>query len=200
MSSRVILTSRFKLASRLGKEDFTGLSGSDRVRYYLDPAGEELLQLRAYDDLSDFSKDEGELISDVERLREYLSADVVRELLGYVEAPKECESRLPETDYVQLRHIEVIPSKYSEYREWRAGTIFQVVKESVAVEVFLAYHSIVSGQPGVMFITGFSGDPAEYQAVFETERYRDIVRQAGSKYISGGAGGLYTRIYARVGC
>lgn len=57
---------------------------------------------------------------------------------------------------------------------------------------------MISGQPGVMFIAGFSGDPAEYQEVFETDRYREIVRQAGSNYITGGMDGLYTRNYSRL--
>ncbi|MHC5348927.1 hypothetical protein [Metapseudomonas furukawaii] len=198
MPSKVVLISRFKFSPRFKGEIFADLISSDRVRYYLDYDEMELLQLRAYDDLADFSGDEYELEADVERFREYMSADVVRELLMHVESPKPCDSKLPDTDYIQLRHVEVLPEKYSEYRQWRADTIFQVVKESVAVEVFLAYHSMVSGQPGVMFIAGFSGDPAEYQEVFETDRYREIVRQAGSNYITGGMDGLYTRNYSRL--
>ncbi|MCO6058340.1 hypothetical protein NG726_16910 [Pseudomonas sp. MOB-449] len=199
MSSRFVLASRFPLVPQVSKEVAASLSSNDRVSHYFDFEGQELLQFRAYDDLSEFSAGSEELGADVEGLRQYMAADVIRELLEFVEAPKPCAGRLPNTDYVQLRHVEVPPSMYSDYRQWRASTIFQAVRDSTAIEVFLAYHSIVSGQPGVMFIAGFSGDPVEYQAVFETERYRDIVRQAGSKYISGGTGGLYTRLYARVG-
>ncbi|MNF80484.1 hypothetical protein D3C84_627290 [compost metagenome] len=48
-----------------------------------------------------------------------------------------------------------------------------------------------------MFISGFSGSVQDYRAVFENEKYGEIVRQAGDQYITGGPGGLYTRIYQR---
>jgi hypothetical protein len=50
-----------------------------------------------------------------------------------------------------------------------------------------------------MFISGFSGPVQDYKAVFENEKYREIVRQAGDQFITGGPGGLYTRIYQRAG-
>ncbi|MFZ6047787.1 hypothetical protein ACFW0H_16895 [Pseudomonas sp. CR3202] len=200
MSAKIILTSRFMLDPKIGKEISVSLPGNEWVSHYIDLDRTELLQIRAYEDISSFSAAKDELREDVERLKKHMVSDVVRELLEFVEAPKPCASRVPQTDFVQLRHIDVPPSKSSDYRRWRANTIFPEVMKSPAVEVFLAYHSIVSGQPGVMFLAGFSGDPIEYQSVYETERYREIVRQAGSEYISGGVGGLYTRTYARVAC
>ncbi|MNV86891.1 hypothetical protein D3C71_1809580 [compost metagenome] len=98
---------------------------------------------------------------------------------------------------MQLRHVEVRPARHAAYRAWREETIFQVVRDNTEVEVFLAYHSLVSSQPGVMFISGFSGSVQDYRAVFENEKYGEIVRQAGDQYITGGPGGLYTRIYQR---
>lgn len=82
-----------------------------------------------------------------------------------------------------------------EYRQWREKTIFDVVRNADEVQAFLAYHSVVSGQPGVMFISGFSADPENYNAVFASDRYRQIVQEAGDRYITGGANGLYTRTY-----
>ncbi|MGW7342673.1 hypothetical protein [Streptomyces sp. NPDC054854] len=61
------------------------------------------------------------------------------------------------------------------------------------VEVFEAYHSVLSTEPGVMFVSGFSCDPAEYTAVFTSPRYQEIVRQAGDRFIAVGERGLYTR-------
>lgn len=124
-----------------------------------------------------------------------LSGDVNREILVYVEAAKASENFTPKTKYVQLRHIEVKPSLMQEYLNWRQDTIFQVVKESPEVEEFTAYHSLVSTTPGVMFVSGFSEDPEKYQAVFTSPRYQDIVKQAGQKFICGGADGLYTKTY-----
>ena len=125
----------------------------------------------------------------------WLAGDVRRELLDFVEAPKPCAAGLPRTSYVQLRHVEVKPERMADYREWREKTIFDVVRSADEVEAFLAYHSVVSGQPGVMFVSGFSVDPAEYEAVFASDRYATIVREAGDRFITGGAEGLYTKIY-----
>lgn len=125
-------------------------------------------------------------------------SDFARQLLHFVEAPKPTTAALPETPYVQLRHVEVPPPVYRSYRAWRTETIFDVVRNSPEVEVFAAYHSVFSNEPGVMFVSGFSCSPEEYGAVFASPRYQDIVRQAGNRFITGGERGLYTRMYARV--
>lgn len=127
-----------------------------------------------------------------------LEGDVRRQLLEFVEAPKPTDTAVPRTPYVQLRHVEVIPRVYDNYRDWRERTIFDVVRNASEIDVFLAYHSLVSTEPGVMFLSGFSCDPDEYAAVFASEQYREIVRQAGTRYITGGERGLYTKTYARV--
>ncbi|MFD4376446.1 hypothetical protein [Streptomyces sp. NPDC058486] len=128
---------------------------------------------------------------------EDLVTDFRRHLLEFVEAPKDTAEPVPTTPYVQLRHIEVKPKEYAAYREWRENTIFEVVRGAAEVEVFLAYHSLVSSEPGVMFVSGFSAEPAAYQAVFTSPKYQDIVQQAGDRYIVGGESGLYTRVYKR---
>ncbi len=63
---------------------------------------------------------------------------------------------------------------------------------------FEAYHSLISGQPGVMFISAFNVDKESYLEVFTNERYLNIIQQAGDNYITGGNGGLYTRIYRSI--
>jgi hypothetical protein len=127
-----------------------------------------------------------------------LIGDFRRQVLEFVEGPKWTEALLPCTPYIQLRHVEVRPSAYNAYRSWRDRTIFEVVRRSPEVAVFLAYHSLLSTEPGVMFVSGFSCKPEQYSKVFSSPEYQEIVRQAGATYITGGERGLYTKIYARI--
>ncbi len=132
-----------------------------------------------------------------ESVSEDLVSDFRRQLLEFVEAPKDVADPLPQTPYVQLRHIEVKPREYTAYREWRESTIFDVVRRAEQVKAFLAYHSLLSTEPGVMFVSGFECEPEEYQKVFTSPEYQQIVQQAGDRYIVGGESGLYTRVYKR---
>ncbi|WP_406690574.1 hypothetical protein REH65_32545 [Saccharopolyspora sp. ID03-671] len=128
-----------------------------------------------------------------------LVGDFRRQLLEFVEAPKDTADPLPLTPYVQLRYIEVKPAEYTAYREWRENTIFGVVRRAEPVTAFLAYHTLLSTQPGVMFVSGFECEPEEYQKVFTSAEYQHIVEQAGDRFIVGGESGLYTRVYKRAG-
>lgn len=193
MAANIVLVSRFPIGPNAGQLA-PSLMDDASTRYLFDLEKQELLQLRAYESPADFAAGMGLLTSDLERFANFMNADVKRELLNYVEAPKSCSSPLPDTDYVQLRHIEVPPNRHAAYRTWREETIFQVVRDNAEVEVFLAYHSLVSTQPGVMFISGFSCLVKDYSAVFESNKYREIIRQADEQYV---AGSLYTRIYQR---
>lgn len=195
MAAAHVLVSRFPLAPQAAESMRSSLLDDSRTRHLISSDRQELLQLRAYDSLADFAAGAEALAADRQRFTPYMTADVRRELLDYVEAPKPTDSPLPQTDFIQLRHVEVPPQRHAAYRAWREETIFQVVRENPLVHTFLAYHSLVSGQPGVMFIAGFFGDPSKYLAIFDSERYREIVRQAGDRYITGGADGLYTRLY-----
>lgn len=127
-----------------------------------------------------------------------ITSDFRRQLLSAVEAPIDISTPLPENEYVQLRHVEVLPLNFDAYRRWRCSTIFDVVRTSPQIRAFLAFHSVVSTDPGVMFLSGFNGPIDTYQAVFDAPRYRQIVQDAGDRYITGGSGGLYTRIYRMV--
>ncbi len=129
----------------------------------------------------------------------FLAGDVRREVLSFVEAPKPSRDTIPSTPWLQLRHIEVKPPLYAQYRAWRERTIFDVVRNAPEIEVFLAYHSVLSTQPGVMFFSGFSCDRTAYQSVFDSARYKNIVAEAGDQFIAGGAEGLYTKLYRALG-
>ncbi|AYN19535.1 hypothetical protein [Alcaligenes aquatilis] len=130
-----------------------------------------------------------------EAVRDFLKSDFRRQLLSFVEAPRNTDGLLPSTQFLQLRHVEVLPPMYKAYRHWREETIFDVVRSAEVIELFLAYHSAISTEPGVMFLSGFNGDVDSYMKVFNSDRYKDIVQQAGNQYITGGEKGLYTRLY-----
>jgi hypothetical protein len=124
------------------------------------------------------------------------AGDVRRQVLEFVEAPKPVPGELPETPHIQLRHVEVKPPVMQDYLEWRVGTIFAEVGKSERVEAFLAYHSLLTTAPGVMFVSGFSCAPEDYLPTFASERYAKIARQAHPRFVTDE--GLYTRIYRRV--
>ena len=197
MAAHIVLISRFPIepSAVLSLQDL--FYDDLKTRYLVDVNQQEILQIRAYKDLDDFVNNAADLNSDWERFSQFMVGDVRRELLQYIEAPKPIDSLLPETDYIQLRHVEVRPQQMQAYRKWREETIFDVVRRNEEVDTFLAYHSLISGMPGVMFIAGFSGDPEAYHKVFSSSRYKEIVQQAGTSYITGGSNGLYTQLYMR---
>jgi hypothetical protein len=155
----------------------------------------ELAPLDGFGQLDELRQDWREQFLAVGPLGE---GDFRRQILHFVEAPKPAAGALPDTPYVQMRHVEVLPRVYRDYRAWREETIFDVVRTSPQVESFEAYHSVASTEPGVMFVSGFSAEPEEYMKAFTSPRYQEIVQQAGDTYITGGDNGLYTRMYARV--
>jgi hypothetical protein len=161
--------------------------------------GSAVLELSALSSLAACSTLEPWWALSWDKLGADINSDFRRQLLTFVEAPKNTPSALPTTPYVQLRHVEVPPDRFAAYRDWRERTIFDVVRTATEVEVFLAYHSVLSSEPGVMFVSGFSGPVENYQAVFNSARYQDIVREAGDQFITGGNRGLYTQIYKKAG-
>ncbi len=200
MSAEAIVISRFPLTDD-GAEIIrqkVPMNDSDTTHHFFDFDETEVMQLRALPQLTDFQGIVADLENDVTLFADTMSGDVRRELVRFVEAPKPCETALPATPCVQLRHVEVPPNVMEAYRAWREETIFDVVRSASAIDVFLAYHSVISTQPGVMFISGFANSVHHYSAVFQTPRYTEFVRQAGTKFITGGEGGLYTRLYHRV--
>jgi len=195
MASKFILVSKYPVKSGHAEALVTLLGESDMVRFFVALDGDEVVELRSLEAELELNSLVVSLVPAAQRFSEHLAGDVRRELLEFVEAPKDTDRLLPETSYIQLRHVEVKPEAMEDYRQWREETIFDVVRGAEEVEVFLAYHSVISGQPGVMFVSGFSVNPDSYNAVFDSERYREIVRQAGDSYITGGTEGLYTKIY-----
>lgn len=196
MSSRFIMISRYKTMPGREGELISKLPQGATHRVLKSVERAEVIELRALNDsltLADLAT--GVTRADDCAIADLLVADIRREILDFVEAPKNCTDILPKTRYIQLRHVEVKPSMMLAYRKWRDATIFEVVRTHDPALIFLAYHSLVSGTPGVMFVAGFDCDIDAYTSAFTDDRYREIVQQAGDTYITGGAEGLYTEIY-----
>lgn len=193
MASKYLLISRYSF--KTGAAIPSHFIDDATTRNFWSDAQNELMQLRAFEDLSELPDTLAKCEFELSQATPGLIGDVRRDLVDLVEQVKSAEDALPQTPYVQLRHVEVVPERMAEYRKWREETIFDVVRSHDEVESFSAYHSLISGVPGVMFVSGFSCLPEAYAAVFNSERYKTIVQQAGDGYITGGTDGLYTRIY-----
>lgn len=201
MSAKYLLITRFPLKEKTDTQQFKTLRNSDTKKYFLsdEPGINELLELRAFDNIAAIAPYETELETAFHTFAKDLAGDVRRELVKFVEAPVDSVNVLPENEYIQLRHVEVLAENYNQYRYWREETIFNVVRDNKdKITSFTAWHSLISGQPGVMFISAFTGDKDTYSAVFTNERYQIIMQQAGDNYITGGNKGLYTRFYRSI--
>ena len=201
MSSNYLMISRYPLKKGMESKLAILLQPSEMKNYYLSTQGEdkELLEFNSYTELSAIQSDENNLDCILDSLKTILSGDVKRELVKFVESPIASEKPIPDSEYVQLRHVEVVPEFHSQYRNWREETIFNVVRSNKdKIESFEAYHSLFSTQPGVMFVSSFSVSPNEYIKSFTDENYQRIIQQAGDKYITGGNDGLYTKIYQKI--
>jgi hypothetical protein len=128
----------------------------------------------------------------------YLAGDYHRQLLAHVETALDRGVALTGSAYLQLRYIEVPHRVHADYLLWRERTIFKHVRSQELIDSFHAYHTSLSTEPGVLFFSGFSCAPGDYLACFDNEAYKAIVREAGDRYIAGGAAGLHTKIYERL--
>lgn len=125
----------------------------------------------------------------IKQITPYVMSDFHQEVVGLVDEVVPRDTLVPRTPYMQLRHIEVPLSGIEPYLEWRKRRIFEFVKRNDKVHSFLAFHSFFSTQPGVLFITEFTGDPETYRNSFLTPEYKVIIQEAGHDHIKGG---LYT--------
>ena len=205
MSNNLIFSSEIKVSGNeqdkawgLWKENgaLNMPKGAERRCFRLEEDSNHFLEIIAIESLNDIES----LISEREVFNSSLAplmvSDWHRQVFNHVESVKPISGKLPQTSKLQLRYIEVPLSVHDAYLEWRENTIFDVVRSADEVQCFLAYHTLFSTQPGVMFFSGFDGDSKQYMSnVFLTPRYKKIIQEAGSKYIAGGENGLYTRIF-----
>lgn len=128
----------------------------------------------------------------------YMQSDFHQSIVGLVEDVIKRKQLIPKTKYMQLRSIEVPLSDIDSYLEWRKRRIFEFVKRNDKVTSFLAFHSVFSTVPGVLFVTEFEGNPDEYRASFLTDEYKQIIKEAGHDHIKSGEQGLQTFEYEKV--
>ena len=128
----------------------------------------------------------------------YMQRDFHQSIVGLVEDVIRRKQLIPKTKYMQLRSIEVPLSDIDSYLEWRKRRIFEFVKRNDKVTSFLAFHSVFSTVPGVLFVTEFEGNPDEYRASFLTDEYKQIIKEAGHDHIKSGEQGLQTFEYEKV--
>lgn len=128
----------------------------------------------------------------------YMQSDFHQSIIGLVEDVIRRKQLIPKTKYMQLRSIEVPLSDIDSYLEWRKRRIFEFVKRNDKVTSFLAFHSVFSTVPGVLFVTEFEGNPDEYRASFLTDEYKQIIKEAGHDHIKSGEQGLQTFEYEKV--
>ncbi|PMR66682.1 hypothetical protein C1I62_00715 [Streptococcus intermedius] len=128
----------------------------------------------------------------------YMQSDFHQYIVGLVEDVIRRKQLIPKTKYMQLRSIEVPLSDIDSYLEWRKRRIFEFVKRNDKVTSFLAFHSVFSTVPGVLFVTEFEGNPDEYRASFLTDEYKQIIKEAGHDHIKSGEQGLQTFEYEKV--
>ncbi|EKD91903.1 MAG: hypothetical protein ACD_29C00312G0001 [uncultured bacterium] len=167
---------------------------------YLSENEDTLLELQAVSELTELaSLLKGDHFSQIKKdTKKYLRSDLRQELLSFVENVIPQKKSLPTGEFLQMRHIEVPLHVHDDYLDWRKDTIFKHVEKLKNIDSFVAYHSALSHQPGVMFVSSFSCSPKDYLAGFTNPTYQAIAQQAGDRFIVGGKQGLYTTLYKKI--
>jgi hypothetical protein len=201
-SSKDILINEYKANSENWRAiadslNIIGQEKSDSRVIYFALDFSAVIEIKAIKSFSEISSILNDSKKSTDLIKDGLMCDIRRQILTLVEVIKDQDQLVPNTDYLQLRHIEVPLSVYDEYLIWRQRTIFSHVKKQSTIQSFVAYHSLISTEPGVMFLSGFNGNINDYQAGFDSKEYKEIVKEAGTKYIAGGERGLYTTLYQR---
>lgn len=170
----------------------------DRVAYISD-TDEEIVEIVGFDSVVPLSLFlEGEKLNkDSRQIRELMTQDIRREILKIHTTVKGAEFQIPTAENLQIRFIEVPGVVLDEYFEWRKKTIFKHVEGREDVGSFLAYHSLVSSNPGVTFLVEYTGSYENLMEGFTSPQYREIVRQA-DRFIVGGNVNLSTKGYKRI--
>lgn len=172
----------------------------ENTQLYLSEIGNSLLELHALKNLNELTLLlNGNRFTQLKsKMKHFLQSDLSQELLSFVEDVIPQKNHLPAGTFLQMRHIEVPLRAYDEYDQWRKATIFKHVQQLKNVDSFVAYHSLLSSQPGVMFVSSFSCEPEDYLAGFKNPAYQEIIQQAGDRFIAGGKNGLYTTVYKKI--
>lgn len=156
----------------------------------------EILGLSSLTDLDSYLTND-ETRNFESKIGDNLSYDIRREVLRQQDIVKPTARWIPSTDNLQMRYIEVPLYLLDEYHNWRQDTIFANVSKRDEINGFTAYHSVISQQPGVTFFVEFDCTPDELHEGFQSDEYKQIVKDANT-YIIGGNQNLYTRFYTNI--
>ncbi|QSQ20837.1 hypothetical protein JY651_37265 [Pyxidicoccus parkwayensis] len=154
---------------------------------YKHEAGDRLLEFVGFQELSGL----GELLADgfwreTEGLvRPRLAMDFRRQLHGLRDVVKPSASSVPGAERLQLSRGEIAPRALDEYHAWRRDTLFPHVRSLEPVEGFAAYHSVMSTEPGFLFLAGYSGPAEKFQETQKTPAWQELTGHAASRYILG---------------
>lgn len=155
------------------------------------------MELTAFESLGDLSAVLAERVELERAVMPWIAGEWRHEILVHVEDVVPGGRSITDAPMVEMRHIEVPPPLYAEYRVWRERTIYRAVRGRPEIESFYSYQSVVSTTPGVMFVVGFSGDPTPYWEIYRTPEYLAILEEAGSRFIAQGPSGLQCKTYGR---
>ena len=166
---------------------------------YLHEAGDRVLELVGLPDLAATR----ELVTDPawadmeRRLRPLLFADFRRQVHELRAQVKSAALDRAPPPHMQLRRIEVPPPRLDEYHAWREETLFAYGRKRPEIDAFAAYHSVISTEPGVLFLSWFSCSTEQYLASFQTPEYQEWIKYAGAHFIAGGSNALHTSTWTR---
>ncbi|TWA60613.1 hypothetical protein FBZ84_114194 [Azospirillum baldaniorum] len=185
---------KFPVGAQLARRDREGGHGHAT---FVALAGDEVMELTAFASLAELPAVLAVRTEAERGVAPWLTGEWRHEILGHVEDVIAAPQAITAAPMVEMRHIEVPPPVYAEYRQWRERTIYEAVRQRSEIDDFRSYQSVLSTEPGVMFVVGFSAEPARYAEVYRTQQYQEILREAGSRYIAQGLSGLRCTLYAR---
>ncbi|RKH67898.1 hypothetical protein [Corallococcus llansteffanensis] len=153
---------------------------------YRHEAGDRLMEFVALPDPSGL----GDLLGDaawreVEAVvRPRLSVDYRRQLHELRDVVK-VSSPVPDAEHLQLMRSEIAPAALQDYHAWRRDSLFPTVRGHGQVVGFSAYHSVLSTEPGALFLTQLSCPFAEYLERPETAVYQEHLKHAATRFTLG---------------
>ena len=153
---------------------------------YKHEGGDRLMEFVALPELSGL----GELLGDaswreIESLvRPRLAVDYRRQIHALRDVVKPSASPVPSGANLQLNRMEIAPPKLDEYQAWRRDAFFPHVRAQEHVEGFAAYHSVLSTEPGALFLAQFSCPFEKYLEGLKAPAYQELTHHAG-RYVLG---------------
>lgn len=167
---------------------------------YQHEGGDRLLELVALPDLGAL----GSLLTDsawleIERsVRPRLTVDFRRQVHVLRHAVRQA-SALPTAAALQLMRMEVTPQLSQSFQALREQTLYPHAEKSSVVESFLALDSVISTEPGVLYLTGFGCEKAKFVDEFATGSQREFVTEAASRFVIGGAAAIHSSLWLKRG-